>query len=104
MTGRGEATASHWNARLTGTRRTVKQQDSSQRINGLQTYGAIGVGFHEFLLRAGIRIFSGVHYAYRTVNVQLGRRGRDRDNSFGTSARLVFRLRPMIFIPGTLTT
>ena len=47
-----KATASHWNARLTGTRRTVKQQDSSQRINGLQTYGAIGVGFHEFLLRA----------------------------------------------------
>jgi mannonate dehydratase len=29
--------------------------------------------------RFGIRIFSGVHYAYRTLNVQLGQRGRDRD-------------------------
>ncbi|HUS04768.1 MAG TPA: mannonate dehydratase [Bryobacteraceae bacterium] len=29
--------------------------------------------------RFDIRIFSGVHYAYRTLNVQLGRPGRDRD-------------------------
>ena len=29
--------------------------------------------------RFGIHIYSGVHYAYRTVNVQLGRPGRDRD-------------------------
>jgi len=29
--------------------------------------------------RYGIRIFSGVHYAYRSLDVQLGRPGRDRD-------------------------
>lgn len=33
----------------------------------------------ERFARFDIRIFSGVHYAYRTANVQLGRPGRDRD-------------------------
>lgn len=33
----------------------------------------------ERFARFDIRIFSGVHYAYRTLNVQLGRPGRDRD-------------------------
>src|ERR1700730_121253 len=29
--------------------------------------------------RFGIRIYSGVHYAYRSLKVQLGQEGRDRD-------------------------
>ncbi len=29
--------------------------------------------------RYGIRIFSGVHHAYQSLNVQLGRPGRDKD-------------------------
>ncbi len=33
----------------------------------------------ERFAKFGMRIFSGVHYAYRTVNVQLGRAGRDHD-------------------------
>jgi mannonate dehydratase len=33
----------------------------------------------ERFARFDIRIFSGVHYSYRTPNVQLGRPGRDRD-------------------------
>ena len=31
------------------------------------------------LSRFGLRIYSGVHYAYRSLNVQLGRPGRDKD-------------------------
>ena len=33
----------------------------------------------ERFARYGMRIYSGVHYAYRTLNVQLGRANRDRD-------------------------
>lgn len=34
---------------------------------------------HERFAKQGIGIYSGVHYAYRTLNVQLGRPGRDKD-------------------------
>lgn len=41
----------------------------------------------------GIKIFSGVHYAYRTLDVQLGRAGRDREiESYRTFLRNLGKL------------
>src|SRR5689334_24891806 len=46
-------------------------------------FGETGGGFDELLAlkqrlaRHDIRIYSGVHYAYRSLSVQLGRPGRD---------------------------
>jgi mannonate dehydratase len=44
--------------------------------------------------RFGMRIYSGVHYAYRSLDVQLGRAGRDRDiERYCTFLRHLGRLR-----------
>ncbi len=47
----------------------------------------------ERFARYDIRIFSGVHYSYRSLNVQLGRPGRDKDiETFRTFLRDLGRL------------